>query len=69
MRNTLAPTAREALSARVAQHGTLAVAVAIGTTLDTLRAARRGHRLNGGTCTAIAAYLSTEGAPAQRHAA
>lgn len=66
MRNTLAPTAREALSARVAQHGTLAVAVAIGTTLDTLRAARRGHRLNGGTCTAIAAYLSTEGAPAQR---
>lgn len=69
MRNALAPTAREALSARVAQHGTLAVAVAIGTTLDTLRAARRGHRLNGGTCTAIAAYLSTEGAPAQRRAA
>ena len=64
MRQTLPIQVREALSARVAQHGTLAVAVAIGTTLDTLRAARRGHRLNGGTCTAIAAYLSTESAPA-----
>ena len=69
MRNTLTPSACEALTARVAQHGTLAVAVAIGTTLDTLRAARRGHRLNGGTCAAITAYLSTEGAPAQRFAA
>jgi len=55
---------REALSARVAQHGTLAVAVALSTTLDTLRAARRGDRLNGPTARAIEAYLSTEGAPA-----
>ena len=43
MRNTLPFPVREALTARVAQHGTLAVAVAIGTTLDTLRTVSYTH--------------------------
>ena len=36
----------------------VAAAVAIGITPDTLRAARRGRVLNGGTVTAITAYVS-----------
>jgi hypothetical protein len=69
MRSPLPHATRELLAARVTTHGTLAVAVALGSTPATLRAARRGHRLNGTTVRAIAAYLSTEGAPAQRLAA
>ena len=58
MRNALAPVLLAALDARIATAGTLAAAVAIGITPDTLRAARRGRVLNGGTVTAITAYVS-----------
>lgn len=58
MRNALAPVLLAALDERIATHGTLAVAVGAGITPDTLRAARRGRVLNGGTVTAITAYVS-----------
>jgi hypothetical protein len=45
------------LNALIAIDGTLATAVAIGITPDTLRSARRRRVLNGGTVTAITAYL------------
>jgi hypothetical protein len=57
MRTSLAPALVAALDAQIATHGTLAVAVAVGITPDTLRGARRGHRLNGGTVSALTAYV------------
>lgn len=58
MRNCLASAIIDALDAQVATHGTLAVAVGVGITPDTLRGARRGHLLNGGTVAAITAYVA-----------
>lgn len=58
MRSALAFPVKVALDERIATDGTLAAAVAIGITPDTLRAARRGRVLNGGTVTAITAYVS-----------
>jgi len=57
MRNCLAPAIIAALDVQVATHGTLAVAVAVGITPDTLRGARRGRVLQGGTVAAITAYV------------
>jgi hypothetical protein len=70
MRNTLAFPVRVALDAQVATHGTLAVAVGAGITLGTLRGARRGRVLQGGTVAAITAYISasTHTASVQRAA-
>ena len=58
MRNRLTPALVAAIDAQVATHGTLAVAVGAGITLVTLRAARCGRVLNGGTVSALTAYLA-----------
>ena len=67
MRKRLTPALVAALDAQVATHGTLAVAVGAGITPDTLRGARRGNLLNGGTVSALAAYVadSAKTVPAQ----
>ena len=69
MRAPLEPALRARLCEHLATHGSLAVAVAVGTTPDTLRSARRGDRMNGTTLAALAHYLSTEGEHAQQFAA
>lgn len=69
MRNAITPVLVAALDAQVATHGTLAVAVAVGITPDTLRGARRGHRLNGGTVSALTAYVASTHPASERRAA
>ena len=69
MRNAITPVLVAALDVQVATHGTLAVAVAVGITPDTLRGARRGHRLNGGTVSALTAYVASTHPASERRAA
>ena len=59
MRNPLDPHENKALRALVDKRGPLAVAVAVGCCLPTLRAALGGSRLSGVTRTAILSALTT----------
>ena len=64
MKAALDPHETEALRALVDQCGALAVAVAVGCSLPTLRAALRGATLAGVTRTAILSAITTPGARA-----
>lgn len=71
MRASIDPTEREHLAILVEREGAMAVAVAASCSPTTVRKALRGERLQGPTLRALhgAITRSTEGAPAQRHAA
>lgn len=64
MKAALDPHETEALRALVSQRGPLAVAVAVGCSPPTLRAALRGAVIAGVTRTAILSALTTPGARA-----
>lgn len=70
MRSTLRNEDSARLAALVARDGADAVAVHVGCSTNTIRAALRGARLQGPTVRAILWTLTTsEGAPAHRQAA
>lgn len=64
MKAALNPHETEALRGMVDARGPLAVAVAVGCSLPTLRAALRGATLAGVTRTAILSALTTPGSRA-----